>query len=371
MHVGQSCPLSLDSVASAVHRNEPSPFHVSCATIRFCELSCGIRAQPIDRGNINLIETSQMTVVSSSTGVAHPKPWEEKSRWIAGLLAILIPGAGHFYQGRILKGLIYSFSILGLFAWGQKLGEGTVVYNLPDKGGIFRHVALSYAAQLATGAVAMPALIQNKRAEQSTNQKLTRIAGPLTAEFQGRLVPLDQPNRGTLIGTVTVHPKEGDYGPEMEGTFSGSLDGERIEIPLGGRFELDKPIKAGFRRQIECGVVEPSALAGKMIEGSIPRSLFNAYGSPPDVDQLQELNGRLGKLYELALVFTWIAGLLNILAFWDCICGPAYGFGDEHLNPLGNDDSKTPPATGESQRRVASDAETSRAEPRAALKSPA
>ena len=71
-----------------------------------------------------------------------------------------------------------------------------------------------------------------------------------------------------------------------------------------------------------------------MIVGSIPRSIIDGYGVPPDPEQLQKLTGRLGKLHELALVFTWIAGLLNILAIWDCVYGPAYGFGDEHVNAL-------------------------------------
>ena len=108
--------------------------------------------------------THRMSSASPTQLPPHPKPWEEKNPWIAGLLAILIPGAGHFYQGRMLKAVIYSVSILGLFIWGQKLGEGMVVYNLPDKGGVFRQVALSYAAQLGTGVCAVPALIQNKRA---------------------------------------------------------------------------------------------------------------------------------------------------------------------------------------------------------------
>jgi hypothetical protein len=66
-----------------------------------------------------------------------------------------------------------------------------------------------------------------------------------------------------------------------------------------------------------------------MIVGSIPRSLLESYGVAPDQNQLQEVTGRLGKIHELALVFTWIAGLLNVLAIWDCVQGPAYGFGDE------------------------------------------
>jgi hypothetical protein len=38
-------------------------------------------------------------------------------------------------------------------------------------------------------------------------------------------------------------------------------------------------------------------------------------------------------MFELALVFTWIAGLLNILAVWDALEGPAYGYGDEEPEP--------------------------------------
>ena len=28
-------------------------------------------------------------------------------------------------------------------------------------------------------------------------------------------------------------------------------------------------------------------------------------------------------------MFTWIAGLLNLMAIWDAYDGPAYGYGDE------------------------------------------
>ena len=31
----------------------------------------------------------------------------------------------------------------------------------------------------------------------------------------------------------------------------------------------------------------------------------------------------------MASVFTWIAGLLNLLVIWDAVDGPAYGYGDE------------------------------------------
>ena len=309
----------------------------------------------------------------------HPRPWEEKNPFIAGLLAVLVPGAGHFYQGRMLKAVIYSVSILGLFIWGQKLGEGMVVYNLPDKGGAFRHVALSYAAQLGTGAVAAPALIQNRRAaDLRVNTELRLLTQPLTAEFVGQLTPSEQPDTGRLVGIVRLDSIEGQYGPEVSGTFSGKLDGEPVEFKIGGQFWLDKPIKAGFRRTLKCGVVDgdPGTNgAGRKMVGTIPRSFLDAYGSPPDPEQLQDLNGRLGKLYELALVFTWIAGLLNVLAIFDCVCGPAYGFGDEHLQTQPAENSAVPAPRTESPRTESPRAgspsiEPPRPEPRPAQKAP-
>ena len=329
--------------------------------------------EPIGREPERTTRTHRMSSSSPIQPSPHPKPWEEKNPWIAGLFAFLIPGGGHFYQGRMLKGVIYSVSILGLFIWGQKLGEGMVVYNLPDKGGAFRHVALSYAAQLGTGAAAVPALIQNRRAEQPTNRQVTWLTQPLTAEFVGRLTPSEQPDTGHLAGTLRLEPSEGTYGPEMRGTFSGQLDGQPVKLELGGRFKLDKPIKAGFRRKLECGVVEGEPadnVAGRVMQGSIPRSFLDAYGSPPEPEQLQELNGRLGKLYELALVFTWIAGLLNVLVFWDCLCGPAYGFGDEHLDTQTAENSAEPAPRTESPRGSGPASEPPRSEPRAAPKAP-
>ncbi len=303
----------------------------------------------------------------------HPRPWEEKNPWIAGLFAVLIPGAGHFYQGRMLKGVIYSVSILGLFIWGQKLGEGMVVYNLPDRGGAFRHVALSYAAQLGTGAVAMPALIQNRRAEDPTNRESLQLLKPMTAEFTGRLTPSEEPDTGRLVGTVRLEPVDGQFGSELSGTFTGQLDGQPVELKLGGRFKLDKPIKAGFRRELECGVVDGGPAVdgtGRVMKGTIPRSFFNAYGSPPDPGQLDDLNKRLGKLYELALVFTWIAGLLNVLVVWDCLCGPAYGFGDEHLETPSAGKSAAPAPRTESPRTSDLSTEPPRPEARSAPKAP-
>ena len=71
------------------------------------------------------------------------------------------------------------------------------------------------------------------------------------------------------------------------------------------------------------------------LRGSIPRSFWDRFEAPPDEEErdldrayLLDLHRQLGKFYELALTFTMIAGLLNILVILDAVEGPAYGYGD-------------------------------------------
>jgi hypothetical protein len=79
----------------------------------------------------------------------------------AALLAWLVPGLGHFYQGRIGKGWLYAICILGLYFLGFAMGEGKIVYwrwvnplGNPEK------FCLYYLGQFFVGLPALPALIQ-------------------------------------------------------------------------------------------------------------------------------------------------------------------------------------------------------------------
>jgi hypothetical protein len=321
-----------------------------------------------------------MPSASPSSATPHRKLWEEKNPWIAGVLAYLIPGAGHLYQGRILKGVIYSVSILGLFFWGQKLGQGMVVNNMLRGGNATsRYVALSYVAQLGAGAPALPAFLQNARAESPENQPVTRLSSAITADFQGTLSPSDDASDGLLEGTIRLEPIKGEFGLEVRGEFNGTLKGQPIKLSLGGsRFRLDRPVKAGFRRNLECDVIDENGDGNgvrRVLDGTIPRKFVDAYCSPPDPEQIQKLYEKLGTIYDLALVFTWIAGLLNVLAIWDCVCGPAYGFGDERTaegdrsNPLNT--SGSPPVPEVPSTNEGSAPEPPRAENRSAQKTPA
>jgi hypothetical protein len=78
---------------------------------------------------------------------------------VAGLLAWLIPGAGHLYQGRVGKGLLFMVCILGTFFYGLFLGDGKVVYaswRPLDK-------RFPYFCQVGVGLPAMPAIVQSFR----------------------------------------------------------------------------------------------------------------------------------------------------------------------------------------------------------------
>ena len=55
-----------------------------------------------------------------------------KNRAVAAFLAYLLPGAGHYYQGRKAKAILFATCILGLFLTGFIIGRGRVVYAYPN-----------------------------------------------------------------------------------------------------------------------------------------------------------------------------------------------------------------------------------------------
>lgn len=84
-----------------------------------------------------------------------------KNRHLAALLAWLVPGLGHLYQGRKGKAALYAVSILGLFFVGLVLGDGKIVYwrwitPMQDP----ENFRASYLCQFWVGLAALPGLIQ-------------------------------------------------------------------------------------------------------------------------------------------------------------------------------------------------------------------
>jgi hypothetical protein len=81
---------------------------------------------------------------------------ELKDPWVAAILAWLIPGLGHLYQGRTAKGLLFLICVLSTFLYGLYLSDGRAVYASWVEG----DKRLYYLCQLGAGLPALPALVQ-------------------------------------------------------------------------------------------------------------------------------------------------------------------------------------------------------------------
>src|SRR6185503_12887249 len=93
---------------------------------------------------------------------------------VAAILAWLIPGAGHFYQRRTGKGLLFMICILGTYFFGLALGEGKVVYaswNQVDR-------RWQYPLQLGVGLPAAPAIVQSMVARRGNPPLLGGVMAP-------------------------------------------------------------------------------------------------------------------------------------------------------------------------------------------------
>jgi hypothetical protein len=100
---------------------------------------------------------------------------------LAGFWAWLWPGAGHLYQGRYAKGLLFMVCILGTYFFGLAITGGHVVYaswTATDK-------RLYYVCQIGVGLPALPALVQSYR--------VLVARPPLEPLFGGIMAPPRQP----------------------------------------------------------------------------------------------------------------------------------------------------------------------------------
>lgn len=287
---------------------------------------------------------------------------------IAAVLALLIPGLGHWYQGRRFKATIYSVGILTLFFWGMILGNWQPVYSqlvssdgsasseLHDPNDLGSDHSLhlgqtvdwpprmsfsyGYAAQFLVGLPAMPALVQEMRF-RSDRHDAKILDAPVSSPFRGLMIEDGRTNHVT--GDISVEP----INPEGSRTVKGMLkvnrsDGSTKEYPLGGTIRLGRAIFGSPDRLIECNIATDSGYSSDGIKGFIDRPFINWYQAPKDGFELDRLHGSLSRRFDIATVFTWIAGLLNLLAIWDAADGPAYGYGDEKPEDEEEDDKKSP-----------------------------
>lgn len=93
---------------------------------------------------------------------------------LAAFVAWLWPGAGHIYQGRHGKGVLFMACILSTYFFGLVLGGGHVVYASWEK----ENRRWAYLSQVGVGLPALPALVQAQRAKNGKAPLLGGIMAP-------------------------------------------------------------------------------------------------------------------------------------------------------------------------------------------------
>src|SRR5690606_12488878 len=133
-------------------------------------------------------------------------------------------------------------------------------------------------------------------------------------------------------GTVTLEPA----GTIVRGRFEGTTEeGRPIEVVLSRVREMGPRVGYAEERPPVAQIaalpegIDARHPSGGHFAGGIPRPFRDRYQVPLGTEGENHLTAKLGGRLEIAFVFTWIAGLLNILAIWDALDGPAYGMGNE------------------------------------------
>lgn len=123
-----------------------------------------------------------------------------KNPVLAGILAWLVPGLGHFYQGRTAKGIVFCVCILSTFTYGvylggsSELGWGRAVYASWRPG----YRRLPFLCQIGVGLPAMPALLEAQRAAEGRK--------PLLGGFMAPPKPVGDPNAGKRLDALAEQP---------------------------------------------------------------------------------------------------------------------------------------------------------------------
>lgn len=94
--------------------------------------------------------------------------------YLAALLAWLVPGAGHCYQRRYSKAILFAVCILGTYFFGLALGEGKVVYASWNQ--VERR--WQYPLQLGVGLPSAAALVQRMRVNRDQEPLLGGLMAP-------------------------------------------------------------------------------------------------------------------------------------------------------------------------------------------------
>ncbi|EMI28291.1 MULTISPECIES: DUF6677 family protein [Rhodopirellula] len=164
-----------------------------------------------------------------------------RNRYLAAFLAWLIPGAGHFYQGRHTKGTLFVISILSIWMLGFALGGFHVVYASWYPGDKRWH----YVLQAGVGSAALPALVQGNRMRLATDHR-GRTRSDYEPLWNGFMAPPHRPVVESEADEVAAWYARRGSGYEM-GTWytmiAGLLNflvvydafGGPLAVPISGR----------------------------------------------------------------------------------------------------------------------------------------
>lgn len=277
--------------------------------------------------------TSVATPSAAPGAVRHSARPSLKSPGVAATLGFLVPGLGHLYQGRIFKGCLFLVCILGTFYTGMRVGDFKVVY-LDTSGG--ERTTWAYAFQMCVGLPALPAIVQARFRGPEAFQ--SGINTPITAPFSGRFSSRSGP-QGDVRGVLTLGT---EAGPDGYGKFVGEWTNPAGTQPVEWKVvtaDVSRKVAPDPNRTVSLGVVGPTAAdqnetaINGQLEGAIPRPIWDRYAAPlrdsrllsSDANtDLEAAHFTLGTRFELGVVYTMIAGLLNLLAVYDALEGPAY-----------------------------------------------
>ena len=181
---------------------------------------------------------------------------------IAALLGWLWPGAGHFYQRRFGKGMLFMICILSTFFYGLILGNGRCVYASMRP----NDVRWQFFLQAGVGSPSLLAMVQATKVKNGGT--------PLFVLCERYPAGYADPQTGKIVAFQRI--------PESKrAAFTG------------------KPILDGL-------MAPP--------KGPV---------TPQENDVLGEWHAEMKHLFDLGTLFTLVAGVLNFLVIYDAFAGPS------------------------------------------------
>jgi hypothetical protein len=186
----------------------------------------------------------------------------QKQDLLAGVLSYLVPGLGQIYQGRIAKGILFFVCVYGLLFYGMKLGSWSNVY-LP------------------------------RATPRSINLWDDLFARP---QFVGQFWS------GIVVWPAVYHYVNFDDNSTVADNYR--TKGQTFSNWQRTPFEAREGTEQYSNRS------------------SAPTPAAAPLGWPGKT--LNELQTEGDKTWDLAWVYTVVAGVLNILVIYDAFAGPAY-----------------------------------------------